>query len=65
MRPEIAAGTWIVTRLSSGVNQVVFLASASRGGWASFRVAAVLLVRWGPAAVDRDDHDARVNYVGG
>lgn len=35
------------------------------GGWASFRVAFVLLVRWGPAAVDRDGPDARVNDPGG
>ena len=61
----MAAGIGIVTRLSSGVNQVVLLASASRGGWASFRVAAVFLAHWGPAAVDRDGQDVRVNYVGG
>jgi hypothetical protein len=61
----MAAGIGIVTRLSSGVNQVVLLVSASRGRWASFRVAVVLLVRWGTAAVDRDGQDVRVNYVGG
>jgi hypothetical protein len=54
-----------VTRLSSGVNHAVLLASPSRGGWASFRVAAVLLVRWDSPAVDRDGPYASVNYLGG
>lgn len=63
--PQITVGIRIVTRLSRRVNQVVLLASISRGGWVSFRVAAVLLVRWLAAAVDRDGHDVRVNYVGG
>lgn len=61
----MAAGIGIVTRLSSGVNQIVVPASTSRAGWASFPVAALLLVRWGTDVVDRDGHGARVNYVGG
>jgi len=61
----MAAGIRIVTRLSSGVNQVVLLALISRGGRASFHVAASLLVGLVAVAADRDGQGARVNYVGG